>query len=423
MKNLRYVCAQPANNYYTWQVEVLIHNFMENGVNPNNIDIVCAVNNGNTPAIWRRLADTYNYVRFFFYDDDRVNSPYISSVRPNILKKHFAKYPELTDEAIFYHDCDIAFTQKVDWSKFLEDDLWYLSDTRFYVGAEYIKSKKHGIYEEMCRIVGIDEAKPVEEELNSGGAQYIMKNVDAMYWEKVERDSDALYAFFLEHLKEHPESPDYHPIQKWTADMWAVLWNAWYFGHEVKVVSEMDFVWATEGIKKCEENVIYHNAGVTDKHKDKYFFKGAYVDKLPYDIEELENENLASAFYVREIRKTAKKSCLTPQSLNKKYEYTEDDLINMARSEELLSSDVIDEYPTKFQMARNVARDLWESAKKAGKRLPVIVSSEVAHERFLVCSECEYFTKEERCLKCGCYMTAKTNFAASSCPLKKWESI
>jgi hypothetical protein len=32
MKNLRFVCAQPAIPYYTWQVEVMIHNFIEMGV-------------------------------------------------------------------------------------------------------------------------------------------------------------------------------------------------------------------------------------------------------------------------------------------------------------------------------------------------------------------------------------------------------
>ena len=39
MKKLRYVCAQPANNYYAWQIEVMLNNFISMGVNPNDIDI------------------------------------------------------------------------------------------------------------------------------------------------------------------------------------------------------------------------------------------------------------------------------------------------------------------------------------------------------------------------------------------------
>ena len=42
--NLRYICVQPRILYYVWQVEVMINNFLKNGVNPNNIDILVAWN-------------------------------------------------------------------------------------------------------------------------------------------------------------------------------------------------------------------------------------------------------------------------------------------------------------------------------------------------------------------------------------------
>jgi len=38
--SIRYVSAQPATLYYAWQVEVMLNNFMEMGVNPNQVDIV-----------------------------------------------------------------------------------------------------------------------------------------------------------------------------------------------------------------------------------------------------------------------------------------------------------------------------------------------------------------------------------------------
>ena len=43
MKNLRFICAQPSTMYYAWQVEVMINNFIEMGVNPNFIDIVSKI--------------------------------------------------------------------------------------------------------------------------------------------------------------------------------------------------------------------------------------------------------------------------------------------------------------------------------------------------------------------------------------------
>jgi hypothetical protein len=310
MKKLRYVSVQPAINYYTWQVEVMIHNFIKHGINPNHIDIVCSIKDGHIPDNWKKLAGTYNTVRFFFYNDERVNPVYISSIRPHILKQHFTQHPYLKDDVIFYHDCDMIFTRPPKWEQFLEDDVWYLSDTRFYISAQYIKSKKFGIYEKMCEIIGIPENVPDENELNSGGAQYIMKNIDAQYWDKVERDSETLYQYFKDHLKEHPQTPEYHPIQMWTADMWAVLWNGWYFKHEVKVVPEMEFAWPTQGLDMWEKCTIFHNAGVVG-NRDRLFFKGSYQQKLPYDIKiEDYDDKLGTVKYVEEIMETAKQSCL-----------------------------------------------------------------------------------------------------------------
>jgi len=273
MKNLRYISAQPAIDYYTWQVEVMIHNFLKNGLNPNNIDIVCSIKNNHIPDAWIKLANHYNTVRFFFYNDDRENSVYISSIRPHILQKHFEKHPYLKDEAIMYHDCDIILTKPPQWDHLVHDDVWYLSDTRYYIGAEYIKSKKCGVYERMCEIVGISEDVPVQYEMHSGGAQYLMKNIDAAFWKKVYEDSEKLYQFFLDHLKAFPQTDKYHPIQKWTAE------------------------------------------GVTGEtaDKDRTFFKGKYVDgKLPYNNITLENynEKMCTYKYVQEILETAKTSCL-----------------------------------------------------------------------------------------------------------------
>ena len=310
MRPLRYVCAQPAINYFTWQVEVMINNFMRNGVHPNYMDIVCSISVGEgVPEDWSKLANRYNMVRFFFYEDDRVNSPYQPSVRPNILKKHFKAHPYLKDEVIFYHDSDIVFTRPVNWSHYLEDDHWYCSDTISYIGTRYIKEKGDDIYTNMCRIVGIDESIPLEQETGAGGAQYIMKNIDHTFWEKVEHDCDALYQYFVDRRLEYP---DIHPdieIQAWTADMWAVLWNGWLRGAKSFCPSDMEFAWANGSKEQWDNCAIYHNAGALrgDEH---LFYKGAYVGNLPYDITNTYNSNLATYYYVEEIVATAKITCL-----------------------------------------------------------------------------------------------------------------
>jgi len=200
MKNLRYICAQPRLVYYAWQVEVMINNFIKKGINPNNIDIVVAWNPNDdtskpeTIEMWNKLSSYYNTVRFFFYKDTREQPiRYISSIRPNVLKQHFKAHPELQYEAIFYHDCDIAFTKNPDFSKFLDDDIWYLSNTNSYINYDYIISKGQDVYDKMCEIIKMPKMIPKLMNDNSGGAQYLLKNVDWQFWDKVESDSEKLY--------------------------------------------------------------------------------------------------------------------------------------------------------------------------------------------------------------------------------------
>jgi hypothetical protein len=313
MKKIRYISVQPATDYYAWQVEVMINNFIKNGINPNHIDIIYSISNGKTSESWKKLRSHYNMIRFFGYSDNRKSPIYISSIRPHVLEKHFSAHPYLKDEVIFYHDCDMIFTRPPKWDHLLKDDTWHLSDTKFYISADYIKSKKYGIYERMCEIVGIDTTIPEKyNDTSSGGAQYIMKNIDHTFWKKVYDDSESLYQFFLDHLKAFPQGclGGYHPIQKWTADMWAVLWNAWYFGHDSKVVPEMEFAWPTQPIDKWKDHTIFHNAGVNNSGEG-MFFKGAYINKFPYDIklEDFSKEK-GSYRYVEQILETARRSCL-----------------------------------------------------------------------------------------------------------------
>lgn len=63
---MTFVCAQPDVPYFHWQVEVLIHNFMKNGINPNWIEILFAYDD-SISSEGLELAKKYPFVRFFFY--------------------------------------------------------------------------------------------------------------------------------------------------------------------------------------------------------------------------------------------------------------------------------------------------------------------------------------------------------------------
>lgn len=313
MKNLRFVCAQPCLSYYTWQVEVMIHNFMEMGVNPNFIDVICIKENGIIPKEWVTLAEKYNYVRFFFYDDNRRYKNYISSVRPNVLKQHWIARPELKEETIFYHDCDIAFTKPIsEWitEEMINDDNWYGSDCRWYISHSYIKSKGDDILSAMCLLAEIDEKVVEENELNGIGAQYIMKGIDENFWDKVERDSESLFVNITElnRIKKQKD-PSYHELQIWCADMWAVLWNAWKLEKKTICHPNMEFSWGTSSDKLWEDCNIFHNAGVVNSTSG-LFYKSEFMNKLPYGADVDVKEGTTSYEYWKIIQRVGKKSVL-----------------------------------------------------------------------------------------------------------------
>lgn len=313
MKNLRFICAQPAIKYYAWQIEVLINNFIENGIDPNQMDILCAIENNVIPEDWQKLVKAYP-VRFFFYNDTRENKTYIPSIYFNLMKQHIVAHPEIKDDVLFLHDADIIFTKKPNFNEMINGNSWYLSDTKFYINYDYIQCKGNHIYEKMCEIIGIDKLIPKLMNNNSGGAQYIVKDTNFEFWEKVEKDSIKLYEYFcsVEHLHVKKDQYDY-AIQKWTAGMWSFLWNAWYFGHETLVDKRLDFGWVTNHISDVEKYCILHNAGVTADRKD-LFLKSDYMNELPYGKNIEVNKNNASYYYWQQICKTAEKSCLIPNN-------------------------------------------------------------------------------------------------------------
>ena len=309
MKNLRFICAQPTSLFYAWQVEVLVNNFIDMGINPNNIDIVSWKINGVIPVEWVKLTQKYP-VNFHFYNDTRETKHYISSIRPNILKQHFEAHPELENEAIFYHDCDIVFTKPIDWKQFLEDDKWYGSDTRWYIAHSYILSKGQDIMDKMCEIVGIEESIIRDNELNSIGAQYLIKGINAEFWANVERDCEVLYKDIsaLSNIKKSQDA-SYHELQIWCADMWAVLWNGWKLGKETVCHPDLEFAWGTSSESDFDRLNILHNAGVVSS-ADGLFYKAEFMNQLPYNRNLNIKDGTASKKYYEIIQKMEKKSVL-----------------------------------------------------------------------------------------------------------------
>jgi hypothetical protein len=307
-RKIVFISVQPDVPYFHWQVEVMIHNFMKAGINPNWIEVIWA-HDGEPSKTVLDMAQKYPYVRFFFYKK-RIweNNGYIPILRPDCLEQHFEAYPELSNEAVFYHDSDIIFKELPDFEKFLDDEYWYVSDTISYIGANYIRSKADELFLEMCRIADIDPDLVDSNEENSGGAQYLMKGVTAEYWGYVKKTALDLYTYMANREAEErttlteEELKTYNPVQKWCSDMWAVLWGAWRAGAKTRIDDELGFSWGTSSIQEYEKHKIMHNAGVTSNEGGRLFYKGEFISRDPFSADlSTVDPNTASSKYVEAI--------------------------------------------------------------------------------------------------------------------------
>jgi len=295
--NMKILIATFDHNYYLWQCLVQINNFMKYGYDEDTVYVIST--SDPSPALKAMMNCPKIKSKFFLYKDERQNHRYPSSLRPHILEKFFNEHPEYEKEVLFYTDPDVIFTKKLDFTEMENDEAWHLSDTRSYIDSRYIKSKSEQLFKEMCDIVKVDPEEISANDDNAGGAQYLIKGINAGFWKKCYDDMEKLYC----HMKDtesvyHPE----HPIQSWTADMWAVYWNGIYFGHKVQIDKVLDFSWATDAIHRWNETYIFHNAGIAGK-SDTHFSKIEYQSS-PFNQDIKVSPDNCTFEYVREIRET-----------------------------------------------------------------------------------------------------------------------
>ena len=290
MKDILFVSAQPDVPYFIWQIKLYVHNFIDKGIDPNQIHIVLGLVQGKTkPSDESKQLEGMG-VNLHFFLDERSKKNYIPSIKPYLISKWIQSNPKY-GELFFLHDADIIFNRLPNFDDLLNDDKNYLSDTIGYIGYNYIMdccdryetkhqtSQKGQLINEMVEVIGIDVNTVKANQENSGGGQYLIKNSNCELWDKIYKDSTKLYEQMLSYQKRYPINPG--QIQFWTAEMWSLLWNLWLYGNETKITDELSFSWATDNTNKYEKHPILHMAGVTDSLKTTKFYKGDYINIDP----------------------------------------------------------------------------------------------------------------------------------------------
>jgi len=284
-----FVSTQPDSIYFHWQVELYLYQFAKHGPEIASRCYALFGYTGNSPSPKaQELAKKFPHV--LFYKDTRsftVPNFYIPTIRPHLLNKFLAEYPEL-GASVFVHDSDIFLVRVPRFELMTGDDIVYMSDTLSYIGYHYIRDCQgryaakypelpaDHLLQKMCDCVGIPMDLVKQNQAGSGGAQYLLKNTTAAYWAEAEPLCQSLYNCLVDYDKRYPLDTR---IQLWTAEMWVVLWLVWKQGAKTKVHKELDFSWATYSVTDYHKSPIFHLAGVTGDNCKGKFYKGAYTNK------------------------------------------------------------------------------------------------------------------------------------------------
>lgn len=304
MKDIRFICAQPDDNYYTWQVHLWLESLKEIGYSNKAIILIYIpsfrIKNNN----WDQVVNLYPEAEFVFYKDETSEitsllKTYIPILRPYCLRNYFRDNADIQNKAVFYCDSDVVFTNSFNINDYINDDVNYLSNTNSYINASYFDSKEkdviphkleeykqRDVLDELCKKIGISREIAELNNLNSGGAQYLLKNINHEFWNDV-LSSCMIIRIYLQSINKEFFENENKGFQSWCADMWAVLWNLWKIERETKVIPELEFSWSSDPIEKLKTTGILHNAGITDKRMGGLypaFYKGAYhLGRDPFD--------------------------------------------------------------------------------------------------------------------------------------------
>lgn len=339
MRDLKFITIMPDDSYFTFQIHMWLESLKNIGMSDKAIVLIFTPKHREqAKAKFRSIMDYYPEVEWnWIKDENNEVTPklgqYIPILRPWTALQYWKAHPEMKDKAIFYCDSDILFTENFNVNHLLDDDIIYCSDTNSYINASYFDSKVRDVLPEKleeyktidvldtaARMVGINRQICEKNNLHSGGTQYLFKNIDAEYWERV-LDNILPVLKYLRSINKQYFASESKGFQSWTSDMWLVLWELWRRGQETKVVKELDFCWVHDPITKLEKMGIYHNAGATNEGTEDFpiFYKGKYHTGTnpftdPHLDKMLNNETSmkhCTGYYVKKLDELRKKYDIT----------------------------------------------------------------------------------------------------------------
>lgn len=292
---MKYILCQPAQPRFQWELDVVLTNIYSLDKEAEICLLFAYLGEAISDAVIEHIKNKYPKAEVHSYLDFRDDKRYVPSIRPYLWHQYLSEDKTREKETYFYIDSDVIFRELPDFDKLGEDaNTWVASDCGGYIDYDYIFSRENGdkIIEYCATLTNLtkDELKSIP----GAGAQWFITNPTAEMWLKIYEDSNKIWQFFSE-LDSN--------IQKWTAEMWAQLYNTVAFGRRVVISPELDFCRPTDNVKMWDAVKIFHNAGVTAEGADHMFFKGKYTTLSPFDDDlSFVRRDKASIKYVEAIK-------------------------------------------------------------------------------------------------------------------------
>ena len=184
---MKYISAQPETKY-EWQIDTMIHSYLKQGVKSHDIIILL----GDIGKYsFTKLREKYKGVNFNSYP--YKSEPYAPSVKPYLMSKYFGSCSCTQGEQYYYADADTILTKPL--PRFQTDKV-YMSNTKSYIGYNYIVSKGEEILDIMCDAAKIDKNILRERQEDSGGAHV------NLYFQEQIANSGKTYMSILMHFIE-----------------------------------------------------------------------------------------------------------------------------------------------------------------------------------------------------------------------------
>lgn len=268
------------DKYIIWQLYVQAANLREYGEEENMVVLFGLEPGTKEPDEETKKFEAWFKGKVYYYPDTRVSRHYRSSIRPHLIAKYLKDHPT---DCFYYSDQDTIHLEKPEWDKYKDTPYHYVAPSaKSYMDSIYLRrfteslpkgQRGKNIFPEICKLIGIEEELYIKNDEHCGGAHYIIKGTDYKFWEKCEKDCEAVYKYLADASREDSKNKVY-AVQKWATDLWVLFANLLLTGKEVRHLKEIDFIWPYYTFKDAKEKgvKIIHNAGVTRSNHQHIFF-------------------------------------------------------------------------------------------------------------------------------------------------------